>query len=542
MHSRQCIRHDDHLIMKPNWYSERLPAATTSNSAPDLVLLHGWGMSGEVWRGWLPLLRRRCNVILLDLPGFGRSPAQANLSVDALLDQLKHFVPHNAVLLGWSLGGALALAFDARFRGHCAALITLACNPCFVAKADWPTAMPAETFAQFQMQLAENSALTLKRFLTLQVRGGDEERDLLRWLRTVEPCGASIETLVWDLNLLRQLDVRAALQQCEIPAVHILGNADTLMPIGAAAAMAELAPKHWLVVIDGAAHVPFISHADLCWQHLDRVISIAKLRPRSTPLQRNKKAVAQSFSRAAASYDSAAQLQRAVAQQLIAQALPHVGDTLLDIGCGTGIVSAQLAQYCDVIALDFAEGMLRHARAQTDSNSLQWLCGDAENLPLVGDSVDSVFSSLALQWCENPGSAFAEIARVLRDGGSASISTLGPDTLHELRTAWRSVDERTHVNEFAARDSLENAIRRAGLTVQSWREEVIVLHYSALRELTRELKALGAHNVNSARPDGLTSRARLQRFSEAYETQRDADGQLPATYQVWYLQLEKIDG
>jgi malonyl-CoA O-methyltransferase len=528
-------------VIKPAWYRERLPAFASSETAPDLVLLHGWGMSAEVWRGWLPLLRRRCNVILLDLPGFGRSPAQTDLSIDALLDQLKHFVPNNAVLLGWSLGGELALAFAARFRGHCAGLVTLACNPCFVANEHWPTAMPTATFAQFQAQVQDNPAATLRRFLALQVRGGDDERDLLRWLRTVEPCGATAETLSWGLGLLQQLDMRDALQTCEIPAVHIYGNADALVPASAAAAIAGLAPKHWLVMIDGAAHLPFISHADLCWQHLDRLITIAKLRPRNAPLQRSKQAVAQSFSRAAASYDSAAQLQREVARQLLAQVEAGERELLLDIGCGTGVVSAQLARQHDVIALDVAQGMVQHARAKVAADSLQWLCGDAEDLPLAGAAVDAVFSSLALQWCENPGSAFAEIARVLRAGGTASIATLGPDTLHELRTAWRQVDDRTHVNTFVAREVLDNAIRRAGLTVKSWREQVIVLRYAELRELTRELKALGANNVNSARPDGLTSRARLQRFSAAYEALRDSDGQLPATYQVWYLQLEKTD-
>jgi malonyl-CoA O-methyltransferase len=536
--------------MKPDWYSERLPAFSTSVNAPDLVLLHGWGMSAEVWRAWLPLLRRRCNVILLDLPGFGRSPAQANLSVDALLDQLKTFVPEQAIVLGWSLGGALAIAFTARFPGHCGALMTLACNPRFVATDNWHSAMPEQTFEQFQTQLIENPAATLRRFLALQVRGGEDERDLLRWLRTVEPCGASVETLAWGLDLLRQLDMRAALQASTIPGMHVYGNADALVPFAVVAKVAELAPEHWLMIIDRAAHLPFISHAELCWQHLDRLIALANLRPRVLPLQRSKQAVANSFSRAAASYDSAAQLQRTVAQQLLAQlaaqqSAVRAGNCILDIGCGTGAISAELAQHGEVLALDAAQGMLQYARAHSNPNtteqSVQWLCGDAEDLPLAGGAIDRVFSSLALQWCENPGSAFAEIARVLRAGGSASISTLGPDTLHELRSAWQRVDNRTHVNAFAARAVLENAIRRAGLTVKSWREEMVVLHYAELRELTRELKALGAHNVNSARPDGLTSRARMQQFSAAYEALRDVSGQLPATYQVWYLELQKTE-
>ena len=525
---------------KPQWYSERLPALTASEAAPELVLLHGWGMSAEVWRGWLPMLRRRCNVVLLDLPGFGRSPAQLDLSVAALLDQLQFFVPQNAVLLGWSLGGALALAFNGRFPGRCAALMTLASNPCFVERDDWSHAMAAPAFEQFQNELTQNPAATLRRFLALQVRGGDEERDLLRWLRTVESCGASDATLVWGLKLLRDIDARAALQHCAIPGLHVLGNADALVPMTVGAQMAALAPKHWLVMIDGAAHIPFISHADLCWQHLDRLVTIAKLRPRNAPLQRSKRDVAQSFGRAAATYDNAAQLQNQVAGQLLDQC-PTGVDLILDIGCGTGVVSAQLAARGEVIALDLAEGMLQHARVRVD-DAVRWLCGDAENLPLLGASIDVVFSSLALQWCENIGSALAEIARVLRAGGTASISTLGPDTLDELRTAWRSVDGHTHVNQFVPRELLVSAIQRSGLTVRSWREDIVVLRYAELRELTRELKALGAHNVNRDRPGGLTSRQRLQRFSAAYEAQRGDDGLLPATYQVWYLELEKAHG
>src|SRR5690606_30078596 len=318
---------------KPQWYSERLPALTASEAAPELVLLHGWGMSAEVWRGWLPMLRRRCNVVLLDLPGFGRSPAQLDLSVAALLDQLQFFVPQNAVLLGWSLGGALALAFNGRVPGRCAALMTLASNPCFVERDDWSHAMAAPAFEQFQNELTQNPAATLRRFLALQVRGGDEERDLLRWLRTVESCGASDATLVWGLKLLRDIDARAALQHCAIPGLHVLGNADALVPMTVGAQMAALAPKHWLVMIDGAAHIPFISHADLCWQHLDRLVTIAKLRPRNAPLQRSKRDVAQSFGRAAATYDNAAQLQNQVAGQLLDQC-PTGVDLILDIGCG----------------------------------------------------------------------------------------------------------------------------------------------------------------------------------------------------------------
>ncbi|HEY3698931.1 MAG TPA: malonyl-ACP O-methyltransferase BioC [Spongiibacteraceae bacterium] len=539
-------------MQNQTWYCERVPAVTDSARAPDLVLLHGWGMSSDVWRAWLPLLRRRCNVILLDLPGFGRSPAQPELSSDALLDQLKPLIPARAALLGWSLGGAIALAFAQRFPAHCTALMTIACNPCFVARDDWQTAMTATTFCEFQQQIAQNPTTTLQRFLALQVRGGDGERELLRWLR-LQPQAENVAALTWALNLLAQLDMRTALQQCAVPCAHLFGGADALVPAIVAEKIGMTAPQHWAVVIDGAAHLPFISHAELCWQHLYRLLAAAKLLMRAPLLQREKKAVANSFGRAASSYDGAAELQRQVATNLLAQSEFGERGNVLDLGCGTGVISEHLARSHNVIALDLAEGMLDFARARdsgtkthnaateidNSETAIHWLCADAENLPLADVSIDAIFSSLALQWCENLGAVFVEIERVLRDGGSVWISTLGPETLTELRAAWHAVDAHIHVNQFAARDEIEAALRRTNLTVLSWREENIVMRYRELRELTHELKALGAHNVNSGRPDGLTSRTRLQRFSAAYDARRDAQGLLPATYQVWYLRLAK---
>lgn len=563
----------------PRWFSERLPAVADSDTAPDLVLLHGWGMSSAVWRHWLPLLRRRCNVILLDLPGFGRSPAQPHLTEDELVDQLADYVPAGAALLGWSLGGNLALVFAERFPERCAAIMTLACNPAFIAHEDWLPGMPADMFRQFQHDLTDHPTVTLRRFLGLQTRGSDGERQLARWLRDVAPADTDPAVLQWGLRMLAQLDAREALRKCPVPGVHVYGSADVLVPGAVARAVGVLNAEHWVVLLDRAAHLPFVSHAELCWQHLDRLLASARLLQRPRKQQRAKQAVAASFSRAATTYDDAAALQRAVADALLADSgllresptPPTPERVVLDIGCGTGEVSRRLAAHHGaVIALDLAEGMLRFARdlsaaggsglaeggatpagstddgsavppPQNQSAKIRWLCGDAENLPLADESIDAVFSSLAVQWCENLGAVFTELQRVLRPGGAAWISTLGPATLHELRAAWAAVDDRIHVNQFVDRNFIADAARRAGLVVDSCRESEVVMRYADLRQLTRELKAIGAHNVNSGRPGGLLTRRSLQRFSAAYEARRGADGLLPATYQVFYLQLSKPD-
>jgi malonyl-CoA O-methyltransferase len=523
----------------PAWYCERLPALNHSTEAGELVLLHGWASCSDIWRGWLPWLRRRANVTLLDLPGFGRTPAPAHYDLDLLLQQLAVYVPEQAALLGWSFGGMLAAEFAARHPLRCGALITIATNALYVATGDWPTAQTPEQFAAFRQGVTANTATQLRKFQGLQALGDVHERDVLRALRQLPTAQTAPAVLDAGLQLLGQLDIRAALQASRIPGLHMYGINDVLVPAAAVDAIGQLVPNHWVIAMEGAAHTPFLSQPELCWQHVDRALFEARLLKRLPSSSRRKTAVADSFSRAAPTYDSAADLQRHVAAQLQTRLPANIDGMLLDIGCGTGAVTAQLAQKAPVVALDFAGGMVSHGRRHNSDPAIQWLCGDAENLPLASASVAAVFSSLAIQWCENLGATFSEIARVLDSNGRATIATLGPHTLFELRAAWAAVDAHVHVNRFIAREHIEAALLASGLHVVAWDEEMVVQEYAELRELTCELKALGAHNVNAGRPAGLTGRARLLAFSAAYEEQRNKAGKLPATYQVWYLTLAK---
>jgi len=516
-------------------HSERLPALNQSDDAPEVLLIHGWGMSSAVFRRWLPQLRLRANVTLLDLPGCGHSPKQPDVSVEALVDQIAAIIPERAVIVGWSLGGQLATLLAARHPQRCAALFLLASNPKFIAEGDWP-GLPADTFAAFETELERDPAALHRRFLGLQVHGDRNARPLLKWLRDSAAL-PDLTALRQGLRWLAELDTRSTLAELTLPAVHLLGAADALVPAALAQQASIRLPKQYLIELDGIGHLPFASAPEICWHHLQAIINASGLLPRLRPPARAKRDVAAAFGRAAASYDSAAELQRCVADQLAKLVAVEPVDRLLDIGCGTGRESAALAQRCNVVALDLSPAMLAHAAAH--HRQPLWLAGDAENLPLADCSVDAIFSSLALQWCEHPGAAFAEMRRVLRPGGCAWIATLGPQTLHELRAAWAAVDDSSHVNTFTEREQLERLITRAGLRVEAWQAQPMVLRYAELRQLTRELKAIGASNVNRGRPTGLAGRQRLGKFASAYEALRGDDGLLPATYEVWFLTLQR---
>lgn len=254
----------------------------------------------------------------------------------------------------------------------------------------------------------------------------------------------------------------------------------------------------------------------------------------------DKRRVAASFSRAATSYDAVASFQRTVGHALI-ERLPAAANPSrwLDLGCGTGYFSRVLASRFPTgegVALDIAEGMLRHASPL--GGARHFVAGDAECLPFGNESQDLVFSSLALQWCEDFAAVLNEAKRVLRPGGVLAFSSLCSGTLQELRDSWQAVDGFAHVNRFRSADVYRRLCNASGLQLERLNVEPQVLHFAELRQLTHELKAIGAHNLNPGRPGGLTGRARIRALIDAYEQFRTPDG-LPATYQVVYGVLRK---
>ena len=169
-----------------------------------------------------------------------------------------------------------------------------------------------------------------------------------------------------------------------------------------------------------------------------------------------------------------------------------------------------------------------------------FLCADAQALPLADASVDLVHSSLCLQWCEDPGLALAEFRRVLRPDGLLLFSTFGPDTLKELRAAFAAVDRMPHVSRFVDMHDIGDALLTTGFRDPVLEREDFVLTYRELRDLMRELRALGATNADAGRRRALTGKARVQAAAAAYEALR-RDGVLPATWEVVYAQARAPD-
>jgi malonyl-CoA O-methyltransferase len=253
----------------------------------------------------------------------------------------------------------------------------------------------------------------------------------------------------------------------------------------------------------------------------------------------DRDAIRRSFSAAADSYDAFAFLQREIGSRMLERldyilAEPKV---IVDLGAGTGEHTAALAKRyprAQTYGLDLAEPMLKKMRKRSSwRRPIRPVCADIQLLPFADNSVDLLFSSLAMQWCESLDETFKEFRRVLRPGGFVLFSTFGPDTLHELRQSWAEVDEREHVHNFIDMHIVGDAMIQAGLAEPVMDIENLTLTYKNVYDLMRELKGIGAHNVALDRQRGLTGRKRLQAFEQAYEKFR-SDDVVPASYEVVY--------
>lgn len=249
-------------------------------------------------------------------------------------------------------------------------------------------------------------------------------------------------------------------------------------------------------------------------------------------------AVRRAFARAAAHYEQAAWLQRQVRIELLErlQFFSLAPQRVLDLGAGTCQAATQLRRRfprAQIIAVDLAEPMLRAAarpRWPWQARAAR-VCADARQLPIAAGSIDLIYSNLMLQWCDQPDQVFGELARVLKPAGLMLFSTLGPDTLKELRAAWAAADDGRHVSLFLDMPQLADALARAGFAEPVLDVEHYCRHYPDAQALMRELKQLGSRNAMHARARGLTGRRRLAAMLAAYEQLRTNRG-LPATFEV----------
>ena len=231
----------------------------------DLVLLHGWALHGGMWGPWLDDLAEVARLHVIDLPGHGRSgwPAETR-GLAALAQVVFPRIPRGAAVLGWSLGGMLALELARQHPRHLRALLLVATTPKFLAGPDWEHGLPPAVLDEFTRGLAADYRRTVQNFLALQTRGDEHMLETLRMLRGRLSAHGEPDprALAAGLEILRSADLRDALPHIALPSLVIAGEHDRLTAPGAGHELAAQLPSARFRMIERSGHAPFLSHPD----------------------------------------------------------------------------------------------------------------------------------------------------------------------------------------------------------------------------------------------------------------------------------------
>jgi len=249
-------------MIKPSIHIE------TIGAGPHLALIHGWGMNSSVWHPFVKKLSKSYTLHLVDLPGMGYSQTIAPYDLQSVSDHISERLPNHTAIVGWSLGGQVAMRIAIDQPEVVNKLILVGTTPCFVnvtglsLQPHWRFGVDKAVFEKFSENVNLDYQKTMLSFLTLQCLGGEDATNTLRILRKqfAEQPTPTLSTMSLALNILLETDLRPEIEQIMQPTLIIHGDKDTLAPLPAANWLRQHLPHALLRVMNGAAHAPFLSH------------------------------------------------------------------------------------------------------------------------------------------------------------------------------------------------------------------------------------------------------------------------------------------
>lgn len=258
------------------------------------------------------------------------------------------------------------------------------------------------------------------------------------------------------------------------------------------------------------------------------------------PPRLDKKTIKNSFNRSALGYNNAAVLQHEVLNRL-SERLDYINltpSTVLDIGCGTGKGIKRLSKHyskAKIIGFDLAFNMLIQSKKEFGLfNKARLINADMEILPLKNESIDLIFSNLAIQWVNDLELTLLEFKRTGRPNGLLMFTTFGPNTLWELNDSWRQLDETPHVHRFIDMHDIGDLLVRCGFAEPVMDSETITMQYPTFKDVLIDLKNIGANNADKQRSKGLMTPSKFKLLESEYKKIGFKDNQYHASFEIIY--------
>jgi malonyl-CoA O-methyltransferase len=267
----------------------------------------------------------------------------------------------------------------------------------------------------------------------------------------------------------------------------------------------------------------------------------------------DKHKVACGFDKAASGYNNLAKMQQEIADyglSMLANMNISHAQCIVDIGCGTASSLEKLASTNrqqnmtqQIIGLDISMNMLRQANenaSRHQQTKFTAINGDAERLPIQSSSVDVVYSSMAMQWCDSPHAVLNEISRVLQARGKALLCILTGESFSDLHKAWQHIGLPSRVNQFHHKQLWLDAAHNVKAKVEHSTKQFTSYHESII-DMLSSIKRIGANTriAESAKASHYISKQEVKDLTRYMKQREDNQHLFPLRYQLLFLEIKK---
>jgi pimeloyl-[acyl-carrier protein] methyl ester esterase len=231
-----------------------------------LLFIHGWSFNSGIWKGQIEHLRDQFQIIAVDLRGHGKSGAgKAKLTLEQFASDLAHLVERLELrevnLLGWSMGGSIALRLSLSCPERMKSLILVSTTPSLIQREGFPHALPPVVVKRLRVQVTRSHRKALKAFRDMILSPEEEELDTIDTIKNnlSHEINGSKETAEESLASLMEEDLRNSLYRISLPTLIIHGDRDRICLPGAALFLRERLSNAKLLILKGCGHAPFLT-------------------------------------------------------------------------------------------------------------------------------------------------------------------------------------------------------------------------------------------------------------------------------------------
>jgi pimeloyl-[acyl-carrier protein] methyl ester esterase len=255
-------------------------------SSKQILLIPGWGMNKAIWHQVEKAFKNKLIVNSVNLPSYGQSEnSLKEYSLTSLANKLAHYLDNadQTILLGWSLGGLVAIEMAKLYPKKISQLILVATNPKFIQSTDWQYAVEEKIFLNFADQLKRNIGKTIKRFIAIQAMGTPTAKEDIKIIQKLIETNdyADYDTLSKGLDILLSADQRQTLLSLTLPTLMIMGNRDNLVKVQGLKNLCKFQSNKSnhlsLEIIENAGHAPFISHFKVFVAMIEKTLNPDKM-------------------------------------------------------------------------------------------------------------------------------------------------------------------------------------------------------------------------------------------------------------------------